>query len=242
MRVSVIAFIVVQLVGISCAFASVQADSAVVQYDSSAIELRLILAEKIEAYRADSDFDYGYGVAEGVSLWNRILYWLARLLQMLFGDSLSGDIFQFIFYVFCLAGLTFIILRLLDVDATRLFYRREKGEGLNFQDSIHDNIHHIDFEEETRKALEEKDFRKAIRLRYLSALKQLADRQLIHWQPGKTNTEYLQEVSTPLQPALYDLNYYYIYTWYGNFPAHEDLYRHVEETFYQMEKKLMAHA
>lgn len=240
MRIIILAFIVMQLAGTSCAFAHAPADSAVVMYDSSAVELRTLPAQKIDAYRADSDFDYGQGTAEGVSIWNRILYWLVRLWQMLFGDSLSGDIFQFIFYLLCLIGLTFLILRLLDVDATRLFYRREKREGLKFQDAIHDNIHNIHFEEETRKALQEKDYRKAIRLRYLFALKQLADRQVIHWQPGKTNTEYLREVPTALQPALSDLNYYYIYTWYGNFPAHEGLYQYVEETFYQIERTLMA--
>jgi len=240
MRIIIIAFIISQFIGISCSIAHAHADSIAVKYDSSIIQLRTIPAQKMDAYRANSDFDYGQGVAEGVSLWNRIRYWLFRLWQTIFGESISGDIIEFIFYVLCLIGLVYVILRLLDVDATRLFYRREKRESLQFQDTMHDNIHNVNFEEETRKALQEKDYRKAIRLRYLFALKQLADQQVIHWQPGKTSTEYLGEVPTALQPAINDLNYYYIYTWYGNFPAHEGLYKHVEETFYLMEKNLMA--
>lgn len=240
MRILIFVFIVIQITGISSAFAQQETDSAMVQYDSSSIELRTIPAEKLDAYRADSDFDYGQDVAEGVSIWDRIRYWIFRLWQTIFGDSLSGDIIEFVFYVLCLIGLVYVILKLLDVNATKLFYRKEKSEGLKFQDTIHDNIHNINFEEEIGKALQESDYRKAIRLRYLFALKLLADEQLVNWQPGKTSAQYLQEVPPAIEPALSDLNYYYIYTWYGNFPAHEGLYKHVEQTFYRLEKNALA--
>ena len=227
-------FISLQTFGISFSYAGEFADSVAVQYDTSSVHIRPVAEEKINAYRADSDFDYGHDVAEGVSIWQRIRYWLARLWQNIFGDSVSGTIIEFAFYVLCLAGLVYIILRLLDVDATRLFYRKEKGSSLPFQQGVHDNIHRINFEEEIRKALGEKNYREAIRLRYLFALKQLADQEAIRWQPGKTNAEYLQEVPTAFRAALYDLNYYYTYTWYGNFPASESLYQHVEETSCQL--------
>jgi hypothetical protein len=164
------------------------------------------------------------------------------LWQTLFGESISGTIIEFAFYVLCLVGLVYVILRLLDVDATRLFYRKEKRSNLAFQGGIHDNIHSINFDEEIRKVLEEKDYRKAIRLRYLFALKQLGDQEVIRWQPGKTNAEYLQEVPIAFQAALYNLNYYYTYTWYGNFPANESLYQHVEHTFYQFAQITPANA
>jgi hypothetical protein len=233
-------FILLQIPGIPPSYAQNKTDSLVVQYDASSVQVRHIPQQKIADYQADSDFDYGYDVAEGISIWQRIRYWLARLWQTLFGESISGNIIEFAFYVLCLAGLVYVILRLLEVDATRLFYRKEKGSNLAFQEGIHDNIHSISFEEEIQKALEEKDYRKAIRLRYLFALKQLADQEVIRWQVGKTNAEYLQEVPIAFQAALYDLNYYYTYTWYGNFPANESLYQHVEKNFNLLSQAVMA--
>ncbi len=226
----------------SLAFAQEANDAVSVQYDSSEVQRRTIPQEKLENFRADGDFDYGQEIAEGVSIWDRIRYWIFKLWQTIFGESVTGEIIEFAFYVLCLAGLVYVILRLLDVDATKLFYRREKEEGLKFQDALHDNIHSINFEEEITRALQEKDYRKAIRLRYLFALKELADRQVIRWQPGKTNAEYLQEVSSEYQSVLNDLSYYYMYTWYGNFSADEPLYRRVENMFYQLDKTRTAHA
>ncbi len=216
------------------------ADTLSIQYDSSAVQIRTFDNAEIEAFKADSGFNYGRGNAEALGLWERFWYWIRRILNDLWQGENSGDIMRFLLYGFCFFVAIYVILRMLDVDITKLFYKSH-DRGLSMHSGMYDNIHELNFEEEIKKALAEKDFRKAIRLRYLSALKKLSDEQVIHWRPGKTNLDYMSEVNVPqLKPDFNQLSYYFSYTWYGNFPADELLYQKTEKVFQQLKQALTA--
>ncbi|HBY68162.1 MAG TPA: DUF4129 domain-containing protein, partial [Flavobacteriaceae bacterium] len=68
------------------------------------------------------------------------------------------------------------------------------------------------------KALQNKEYRLAVRYYYLLILKKLTDAELIDYEFDKTNTDYIAEITSdtvilPFKKAtnLYD------YIWYGNF-------------------------
>ena len=104
---------------------------------------------------------------------------------------------------------------------------------------VEENIHEMDFEKLIQSAIEEKDYRKAVRLFYLSTLKKLADKNIIDWQPGKTNYDYLLEIKTQsIQPIFKELNYFFQYVWYGDFPVDIDNFQTAQLSYQQAIKEI----
>jgi len=69
-----------------------------------------------------------------------------------------------------------------------------------------------------QKSMAEKRYRDAVRLLYLILLKNLADKNLINWRPGKTNHEYQAEIEDDeIKKQFSHLTRMYEYIWYGDF-------------------------
>jgi hypothetical protein len=154
--------------------------------------------------------------------------WLGRFFSDLF-DGLGrtdwgwSTILKVVLYLIGIAGMIYLILKLVETGFKPASFR----DRTNKQDYgvVEENIHELDFPLEIEKSVELGEFRKAIRLIYLYTLKQLSDRELIYWETGKTNHEYLYELqSTSLRPIFSDLGYYFEFTWYGNFEADRRIY------------------
>ncbi len=92
------------------------------------------------------------------------------------------------------------------------------------------------------QALEQKDYRGAVRYYYLFILKELSERELIDYEFDKTNADYLQElIATQLKQGFQRVTKLYDYIWYGNFSVTESDYRKAESTFVQLEKNIQSH-
>ena len=97
---------------------------------------------------------------------------------------------------------------------------------------LEENIHEVDFEKRINDALAKLEYREATRLLFLHALKILSDKDLIHWEPGKTNHDYINELeSEKLKPGFNDLNYFFEYAWYGHFDVNESVFTKAQNTF-----------
>lgn len=67
------------------------------------------------------------------------------------------------------------------------------------------------------QAMENRDYRLAIRIYFLMTLKVLEERQLIDWEKEKTNWHYIQELrQQPFQQAFQELVQVFERTWYGD--------------------------
>ena len=204
------------------------ADANIRFVDSLRVESRDIAAEKLDAFRSDDDFDYGTYAQPTLTLWQRIKYWVSEQIARLFNNTYFGRIYEVILYAICLLIIVLVIIKLSGVSVRQLFFGRN-DRGLVSEDGLEDNIHTMNFDEEIAQALKAQNYRWAVRLQYVFALKKLADQQMIRWQPGKTNHDYQLEMhGTPSETAFNQLSYYYEYAWYGNFPVDEALYQRVE--------------
>ncbi len=185
---------------------------------------RSFSAEKIEAYLADDDFDYPERGQVKVDLWSRFWQWLSQYFPQLEVDEEWAQIIKIGFYVLCALAIIYAVLQLLGIDANQLLGRTPKSQVRYVGET--EDIHKIDFEQEISRAVQQRNYRQAIRWCYLWALKKLSDQQQIDWHPGKTNHDYLAELtSDSLRKKLSYLGYLHEYTWYGDFPADENLYR-----------------
>ncbi|WP_300603184.1 hypothetical protein [Niabella sp.] len=103
----------------------------------------------------------------------------------------------------------------------------------------HQDIFSIDYAAAIRQALQQNNYRLAIRLQYLELLKKLSDRQLIHFLPDKTNFEYmLQMRSSSYYDDFFMATRHYEYSWYGLFDITENMYQKINNTFQQLKQKL----
>ena len=88
------------------------------------------------------------------------------------------------------------------------------------------DIHNIDYEQQIREAISNKDFRLAVRLWFLRTLKSFSDKELVQWKIDKTNSDYYYELSgSKYQKDFGDVSKSYDYIWYGEFPVDEISYR-----------------
>lgn len=215
------------------------ADSTNFAIDTTQVEERHFNETEIEAHKADSDFDYGLRAQEELSLWDRFKIWLGKILQKLFYFGTETPIGKIIVYLLVAAVFIYAVYKLSTIRSSSLFYGK-KGEGLDY-DLYHENIHQMDFEKLIDEAVSNKNYRLAIRLIYLFALKKLADQQSIDWQPGKTNFDYVRELSEPqLKEGFHNLSYYFDYSWYGDFEVNQPLYTKVEDIFNRWKTNLKA--
>lgn len=215
------------LILFACANLSLaQVTNNLVHYDSSVVTLRSFDPVEMDKLKSNSDFDYGENIA-AASLWTRFKRWIGNILSLLMRTAANANWVNILIYILVIAGLVYVTLRLLRIDALSLFYRGKKS-SLPFV-LLEEDIHGMDFDKLISEALEEQAYRLAIRLQFLQALKLLTDHQYIYWQPGKTNHDYLDELNADhLKPGFIELNRYFEFAWYGNFSVNEALYKKVD--------------
>ncbi len=217
---------------LSAAF-TVRAQEAV-RFDSSEVAVRALEAGALEAYRSNPAFVYDEA-QEPVTWWDRFKRWVREtFIEPLFSDELS-PVRRFVFYAILAAVLLFAVSRLLRVEWRGLFYGKGAAPALTFEE-VEDNLAETDFDRLIAEAVAARNYRRAVRLSYLKALKELAARDLIAWQRDKTNHEYLGELRRPeLRPAFAALTYQFEYAWYGDFPVDERVFARVQQTVRDLE-------
>ena len=85
----------------------------------------------------------------------------------------------------------------------------------------------------------QKNFHAAVRLHFLQVLAQLADKNLIQYKEGLTNSDYLQQLSETSYYADYKkLTHHFEYAWYGRFPINPELYNRIETDFTSFKNRM----
>lgn len=198
--------------------------------DSTAIRARGMDPAKLQQMQEDPEMDYGQDSPAVVGLWDRLMMWLLLIIRWLFFMGESTDWGNVIVGILVVGILTYVILRLLKIDALNML--RSKSRSTLHHTVLEENIHEMDFDKLIADALADHAYRLAIRLTFLYSLKLLSDRQHIHWEPGKTNHDYLRELSAAeLKTGFRELNFYFENAWYGNFVITGEHYQRVNNIF-----------
>lgn len=207
-------------------------NSTRVKYDTSEVKVRHFDQQAVDEYKANKEFDYGTQPKADLTLWQRFKIWLSEVLRGIFYFGTETPIGKVIVYIIIGAVLVYTIMKILKIDTSGMFLPGPKQSSLLDHGLHHENIHEMDFEALITEAIQNKDYKSAIRLNYLWALKKLSDRDLVHWVPGKTNHEYVSELTgTAAREGFNDLSYYFDYAWYGDFSVDENLYKKVSTIF-----------
>lgn len=101
------------------------------------------------------------------------------------------------------------------------------------------DIFSINYQKEIEKAAANGNYRLAIRLMFLKLLKQLSDKQIIHYTQDKTNFDYLLQVHpTPYYKNFFRITRHYEYSWYGHFDVNEQTYRLIRNDVDEFEREI----
>ncbi len=142
-----------------------------------------------------------------------------------------SPVLKYIWLIPVLLILIVLVVRFLPFLATNNIKNREKLL-LHLDQLDEEDLKALDTGAALQKALADKNFKLAYRLRYLSVLQQLIDKNLIIYKRDKTNYEYLLQLvgKKPYEPFRM-LTFNFDGIWYGDIPIDQALYESLETYF-----------
>lgn len=214
-------FLIIWLFGVVC-FPLLSQNETTQPVTPTTLELREFDDNKLNNYRADDDYNYeAYKEVETGAFQrfiNRIQNWFNKLMA----SGRTGQLINYALYFLGFLALVFFVVKLFGIESNSMF-KKGKGSAQSFEVS-EEILDEMNFEEAIRKAEKSGQWRVAVRLIYLYALKDLADQDLIIVKKGKTNHEYLYEIhDIGFRQNFSELSFMFDYTWYGHFEASKDL-------------------
>ena len=201
--------------------------------------------EQIKDYKNDSNFDYSDVKAKD-SWWLKFKRWIGNLWNK-FWRWLLGDFEANSFLAFLIKNLPYVILFLIICFIVYLFIKiNPAGQKIIGKDSPkvflsaeEKIIYAEDIDKLIQKALENKQYRLAVRYSYLLILRKLKDRKIIDYQFQKTNHDYFTEIeSKTLNQSFQKITKVYDFVWYGDFPITYDEYKLAEKEFANFQNQL----
>ena len=189
-----------------------------IRIDSSAIAIREITPATIKNYQSQKSFQYDRDRAVTKSVLQRLWEWFWDKYYELLGREGGNSLLKILMWAFIILALTYFLLKIIGMDAFSLFGKKNRDKDLGYE-ILEENLHTINFNEAIDNAVQEKNYRLAVRLLYLQSLKKLTDNGLINWQINKTNRQYAMELATGHLSKPFDfITKSFEYAWYGEFP------------------------
>ncbi len=205
--------------------------------DQSKTDVHSFNERALENYKEKKEFQYDDAPPKTTSAWDRFWasFWnwfreLFRSEKNTQQSSLFAAVLKYSLIGLSAALIIFVIFKLLNVDF-KLLFGKSKVIDVPYDESL-ENIHEINFDEQLETALENNNYRLSVRLLYLQTLKQLSDKELIDWQPEKTNNIYVAELeSQSLHADFSSLTYQFEFIWYGDFPVDKTQFAQLKQSF-----------
>lgn len=216
-------FIIILLfLSLSCVGLSAQENSST--SEPAVQEAREFNESRIQELKESGDFDYVERRDEPPSLLQRIMGFIGDLIGGIFRAATSTPLGKLFLYIALFILVLVAIIKIFSINIKDVFYGSADKGKTDFE-FLEENLHELDLDKLLVEALAKEDFRLAIRLEYLKALRALSEAQIIDWEQGKTNYEYLYQLETEsLKQPFKDLCYYFDYAWYGDFEIEKPIY------------------
>lgn len=213
-------------------------DHQPILYDDAEIIQQTITEEHLKSYKSSNEFDYNEQEVEENSL-DRFVFWLKNILrkfwEAIFGVGSATGFLYFVFHILpylILAFLLFLALRFFLKVNTSAHLAKVKAPGSVSLSEDEHIIKNEDIPELIKAAVNQHNYRLAIRYYYLLTLKILSANHLINWKPQKTNEDYIKEFSTSdLKHNFENATKIYEYVWYGEFTIDAEKFEHLKIQF-----------
>ena len=200
-----------------CIFAQGEQDSIVRIDTSTVLTMRQLDVNHSKKYVGE-EFNYATKTGESQNLLARFINWVGKGLYRIFGIELSPQLLQaleyLIYFLLVILAIYLIVKVLINENFNSIFNKKAKSfHDINLTE---EHIETIDVNNLLRTALENSDYRLAIRYQFLLTLQKLSKNDVIQWHFDKTNSDYLNEIAQPtIQQGFKKVTYLYDHIWYG---------------------------
>jgi len=222
-------------------FSQLKKDSVQIPQDLDSKLTERSLPNDLNKKYSGEEFDYEIKTGESQNLIARFLSWLSRGLNDIFGINISPEAFKFLQYLiyFLMGGLViYLIIRLLVNEKFNAIFTK-KAKSIIDIDLAEQHIESLDLDALLQAALDDKNYRLAIRYHYLRVLKKLSQANIIEWHFDKTNSDYQNEIAKPnLKSGFKEVSYLYDYIWYGEQPIDENSYEKANSSFQSLNNSI----
>ncbi len=174
-------------------------------------------------------------------LFRKFFEWLADI----FGKGRVDDAWTYIKIGLIIFALYFVITKIFKIGIFNIFGKKnKKAANRVIMNDWQENIHELDFDKKIIAALQQNNYREAVRLRFLKILKLLTDNDFIHWSIEKTNRDYLSELTqNRLHQSFNNIVLIFDYIWYGEYKIkNNDEYTKLEQQFIAAEEEIEQYA
>lgn len=207
----------------------------VLRYDEETITPLSLNEETIEGFKNDAEFDYSEALPDD-NWWTRLKTWFSNLWSTFLNWILGGEeavgfwaiLIELLPYIGIAILIGLIVWIFLKIDSGTLLNERIKAPGVLLSDD-EELIKNQDLQTLIDQALDDTNYRLAVRFYYLLILQKLSSKELIDWQVQKTNHEYLFEIEdATLRDQFRQVTDLYDYIWYGNFEVDSSAFAKAE--------------
>lgn len=178
-------------------------------------ELRKFDDSSINELKNDDAFFYMQQNKSKTDYRSMFYNWFLNMLSKIFGNKVSRFILGNIHYIIMIIAIGLILYKITGVS----FQGTYSKPGTNIISGITDNINveEVNFIPLINKAVNNGDYRSAIRYQYLNILKQLSHYDLISFGQHKTNVEYIYELKEKqITDGFKEVVYIFDNVWYGD--------------------------
>ncbi len=213
--------------------------SFVLERDSTHVNNRSIDQTKINQLK--KKHPYAYGSPQQERKYDYAFFKaFSRFIDQLLGHwaelSVAFKLLRIVLFAVGIFSLLYLIIQIFNI---KYLFKKNVGSGpLDYQ-LTNENIQEMDFGSLIQSAVQQKQFRLAVRLQYLHTLRILSELHYIDWQLNKTNFSYLIEMKDrPSSEVFVDLTNIFEWIWYGDFQIQEFDYNGYSEKFELYKKAL----
>lgn len=218
-----------------------------IKIDSSNVEQKLFDQKALDVYKSQDDFNYNEKPRED-NVFQKAWAWLGRVVKRIL-SWIFDDIGPAVGILAAIVkAIPWIVLGLLLFFMLKFFLKvntKKATDAIETFPSIQltkdeELINNQQLSELIAQAIQEKDYRLAVRFYYLLILQKLTDKELIVWQQEKTNEDFIREVGhLKIAPQFTEITRLYDFVWYGNFEINKGEFLKAEILFNTLTKKIL---
>lgn len=205
--------------------------------DDQRVEVRAPSDERMAEYEKDDAYNYERDAPpdEGTG----IMQWLlSQLIDLLQSSETSRTITEIVIYALVAVAIGYGLLTVIRMEPRSK--RRTSGSGYR-ADGLEERVKDTEFEPLIDRAMQDGDYRSAIRLMYLHGLQKLDREGRIEWAPDRTNRQYARDLSgTDLREPFREATRIFDIVWYGDVDVSESDVRRLRPPFDQIREEARA--
>ena len=144
--------------------------------------------------------------------------------------------FKILFIGLLVTAIGFILYRVMLAGINQPKEKKLASQNMEINiEQIEENLHESDLNRFIREAINKENYTLAVRLYYLTIIKELSLRKMIRWKRDKTNKDYLQEITTPqLKSDFQGATRVFERIWYGKISIEENTFGQLQPAFQQL--------